>query len=106
MKKFLFIISLITLSACHNVPAWKYDMFKKPVGNGQYPKEYIQGWQDGCESGAEASANHFYRFKYEFRQNWEMLKNNTYVRGWETAYDHCRKYVLQHNLNKMKRSIL
>tara|TARA_B100001564_G_scaffold347324_1_gene347956 strand:+ start:126 stop:449 length:324 start_codon:yes stop_codon:yes gene_type:complete len=99
------LLALLVLSGCHNVPMWKYDMFKRPYGNKPYPAEYIQGWQDGCESGAEASATHFYRLKYEFRQDWSMLNNTLYVSGWESAYNHCRKYVLQHNLNKLgKRS--
>jgi hypothetical protein len=59
---------------------------------------YIKGWQDGCESGAQASANHLYRLKYKFRQDWTLLGDPEYVNGWDNAYDHCRKYVLQHNL--------
>ena len=102
-KTLLIILSLSILSACHNVPMWKYSMFERPVGNGNYPPLYIKGWQDGCESGAQASANHLYRFKYKFTQDWKLLNNPMYMNGWDRAYSHCRKYVLQHNLRSMKK---
>ena len=106
-RKFIKIITIsicfFGLAACQNVPVWKYSMFEKPFGDRNYPPLYVSGWQDGCESGALASANHFYRLKYKFRQDWQLLDNRTYISGWENAYDHCRKYVLQHNLRKMKR---
>jgi hypothetical protein len=102
MKKIILITAcVLSLTACQNVPAWKYGMFERPEGNKNYPPVYISGWKDGCESGAEASANHLYRFKYKFRQDWKMLNDQIYVSGWENAYNHCRKYVLQHNLRKM-----
>lgn len=105
MRKIASIILIsITVSACHNVPMWHYKMFERPAGNRPYPEMYIKGWQDGCESGAEASANHFYRFIYEFKQDWQLLENRMYINGWENAYNHCRKYVLQHNLRKIGRS--
>ena len=102
-KTLLILLCTCTLAACHNVPAWQYNMFERPAGNKEYPAEYLSGWKDGCESGAEASANHLYRFRYEFRQDWSKLNNQTYISGWENAYDYCRKYVLQHNLNKIER---
>ena len=74
IKKIILITScFLSLTACQNVPVWKYSMFERPEGNRNYPPVYISGWQDGCESGAEASANHLYRFKYKFRQDWKML---------------------------------
>jgi hypothetical protein len=79
-------------------------MFQKPVGSRHNSPIYVKGWQDGCESGADASANHLYRFAYEFRQDWSLLNNPEYVQAWEKAYNHCRKYVLQHNLRKVARS--
>ena len=96
----LVLLSSI-LGACHNVPMWKYSMFERPEGNYPYPPMYIKGWKDGCESGAEASANHIYRIRYKFRQDWQLLNNREYIAGWETAYNHCRKYVLQHNLQQL-----
>jgi hypothetical protein len=105
MKKILLIIICsFTLSACQNVPVWKYGMFDGPSGNRPYPPMYKAGWKDGCESGAEASANYFYRSKYKFRQNWQLLGNNVYMSGWENAYEQCRKYVLQHNLDQLHKS--
>ncbi len=100
LKKTFLICSILSiLTACHNTPAWQYSMFKRPAGNQPYAPLYIKGWQDGCESGADASANHLYRLRYTFKQDWQLLNNAYYVNGWEAAYNHCRKYILQHNLS-------
>ncbi len=100
---FILILSItsFSLSACHNVPMWKYSMFERPSGNQPYPPLYIKGWKDGCESGADASANYFYKTQYQFKQDWRLLSEPYYVRGWEDSYNHCRKYVLQHNLAQL-----
>jgi hypothetical protein len=94
----LIVVCFLSLAACQNVPIWQYRMFERPPGNKPYPPMYLKGWQDGCESGAQASGNYLYRLKYKFRQDWELLDDQEYVNGWENAYDHCRKYILQQNL--------
>ncbi len=99
MKKLIFYFLLSFLCACHNVPVWKYSMFEKPYGNGQYDPLYTKGWQDGCESGAQASSNHLYRIRYKFKQDWQLITNTIYRNGWDNAYNQCRKYILQQNLN-------
>jgi hypothetical protein len=76
-------------------------MFQKPPGNRMYHADYVKGWQDGCESGAQSAANHLFRFKYKYRQDWRMLDNQQYVSGWEAAYSHCRKYIYQHNMETL-----
>ena len=96
-----FLLVMLSVSSCHNVPAWKVDMFERPAGNKEYPLMYIEGWKDGCESGADASANHLFKWKYEFKQNWKLLNNKQYMSGWEDAYNHCRQYILQHNQKTM-----
>lgn len=90
------------LHGCHNVPIWKYDMFEHPPSKQEYPPMYLHGWKHGCQSGAEASSNYLYRWKYQFTQDWQLLDNPQYVSGWEDAYNHCRKYVLQHNQRTFK----
>lgn len=98
-KKITLLLVLSLLTACHNVPVWQYSMFKRPAGNHPYAPLYIKGWQDGCESGAEASATYLYRLRYHFKQDWKLLNNAYYTNGWDAAYNHCRKYILQHNLS-------
>lgn len=106
MKKYLTILILLMITACQNVPLWKYSMFERPAGNRPYPPLYLQGWRDGCESGANASSNYFYKFKYKFKQDWQLLDDRTYMSGWEAAYEQCRKYILQHNTQKGNGGIL
>lgn len=103
IKTLTLIITLIAISACHNVPLWKYDMFDRPPGNKEYPKKYIMGWQDGCESGAKTSANHIYRIAYDLRHNWKLALDQEYATGWDQAFNECRKYVLQHNAKTYKK---
>lgn len=96
--KLLLIILLI--SGCHNVPVWKYDIFERPPNKGNYSELFLKGWRDGCESGAEASANYLYRLKYKFKQDWKLIENKEYITGWEHAYNFCRKYVFQNNIKE------
>ncbi len=98
-QKFLILILLlISLTGCENVPIWKYSMFERPQGNGQYHPLYIKGWKDGCQSGAQSASNYFYRAHYQFTQDWQLLDNKFYVNGWEDSYNNCRKYIVAHNL--------
>ena len=104
MRLILFpavIIGSMFVMSCHNVPAWKIDMFERPPGNKEYPDMYLKGWKDGCESGADASANHLFKWKYRFKQDWRLLENQYYMNGWDDAYTHCRHYILQHNLKSL-----
>ncbi len=98
-NKLSALLILIAITGCQNIPAWKYSMFDRPAGNYNYPPLYLSGWRDGCESGAQASANHFYRMKYKFKQDWQLISDQVYRTGWDNAYNQCRKYILQHNMN-------
>jgi len=95
--RFTALSILILCTACHNIPLWKYDIFERPEGNGVYPEMYLTGWKDGCESGANASSNRLYRMRYKFKQDWELMSEGEYVKGWEDSYNFCRKYILQYN---------
>jgi hypothetical protein len=101
MRQFCSLVLVLTLTACQNVPYWQREMFDHPPGNRQYHPNYIKGWQDGCESGAQASANHMYRFIYKYRQDWRLLNDAQYVKGWDDAYNQCQKYLYQHNLKTL-----
>jgi hypothetical protein len=103
IRNLLLTAFILSLAGCsyiplNNMPVWKYDIFERPPDNKEYPDAYITGWQHGCESGAQASSNHMYRLKYQFKQDWKMLNTPDYTKGWEDAYNLCRKYVLQQNL--------
>ena len=80
-------------------------MFKGPSDGGRYPPLYITGWKHGCETGAYTSANTFYRLRYKFNQDWQLAQDDTYYKGWQDAFDYCRKYVLQHNLRTIGKKL-
>lgn len=106
MKKFIFVLALFatTSSGCHGLPLWRQDIMNRPPikydGTRNYHPEYVQGWQDGCHSGASAVHNHFMRIFYDFKKDYNMSKNSAqYETGWNDAYRYCTSFILQHNWN-------
>lgn len=100
----LFSAITIAITGCetltplsHNVPIWRSWMFEGPPPGRDYPPLYSKGWIDGCESGAASSATHLYKFRYKFRQNWQLVSDTTYRRGWDDAWKYCTTYILKHN---------
>lgn len=97
-----FIIILLSLTSCDNVPTWQSDIFERPQNNKEYPQLYLIGWKDGCETGASSSASYTFKWKYEYRENPNLIRNGKYRHGWEDAFTFCRKYILQHNSKTLK----
>lgn len=100
VKQLMMIsITLVMLSACSAGPPWAQWIYDGPpdVPGVTYPPLYVKGWQDGCESGASASANHWYKFQHEFRQDWRLAQNRVYYKGWKDAFDYCQRYINQYN---------
>lgn len=61
-----------------------------------YPPLYVEGWKHGCESGVSAQVNHFYKFKYKFKQDYQLAQNSVYYKGWKDSFDYCQKYINQY----------
>ena len=95
---FTFILS-ISLSGCefHNVAPWQTWMFDGPPAGRKYTPLYVKGWKDGCWTGAHATANLWYKFKYSFKQDWRLAQNRVYYKGWKDAFQYCQLYVYQYN---------
>ena len=86
MFRFFYIGLVCSLfSGCHNVPVFNSWMFDHPPPGKEYPPIYVTGWQDGCETGAAVGANALYRFRYEFRQDWQLVTDRVYYAGWKDA---------------------
>ena len=95
MKKTILLFTLLT-SACAGSGS-HYTMFDGPPQGGDYPALYLQGWRDGCETGAASSADNIYKYRRLFKQDWQLAQNDTYHQGWKQAYSYCRKKVLAEN---------
>ncbi len=57
------------------------------------PPEYVQGWNDGCESGLATYGNAYYRTFYHFKQDRNLVDNDLYYRTWSDAYNYCRHFT-------------
>jgi hypothetical protein len=76
---------------------WIYDG-PPPSKNGQ-PSDplYVDGWKDGCETGAAANTNDFYKYTLHFRQDAYKAQNEVYYKGWRDAFFYCGRYIYQYN---------
>lgn len=94
MKRYLLITLLC--SACAGSSS-EYTIFDGPPNGGNYSGLYLQGWRDGCETGAASSADNIYKYRRIFKQDWQLAQNDEYHQGWKQAYTYCRKKVLAEN---------
>ncbi len=111
--KITFLLCFFMLQGCysledysHNIPVWRAWMFKSPPPGREYPELYKLGWVDGCESGAASSANHFYKMRYSFKQDWQLNSNNVYRKGWDDAWNYCTTTILKHNWESVGRRVI
>ena len=83
MKNFVLLF-LIVLPACTT----DMQRAEHEDGTGQ-PMEYLQGHEDGCESGRSAADDDPY--KYEFTKDLRRYEaDEAYRQGWDTGYEECR----------------
>lgn len=92
MKNILIIMSIL-ISGCTGVDGgfdWKkpatLDM-RAPEG----PKNYQQGWQDGCTSGLSSTNTSFHLAlgSYEFTLHKQLRYDPLYNKAWRYGYNHC-----------------
>jgi hypothetical protein len=94
-KLSMICVILVTISACTAVPTWRQWMLEGPPPGQEYPPLYIEGWQDGCESGISASSNQWYKLHYSFQQDPYKAQDRVYYKGWKDAFDYCQRYMYQ-----------
>ena len=111
MKKTLIISSIFILSSCSAFSPSTFD-FSRPGSPGMRwmfdgpPKKddgkphdplYVEGWKDGCETGASANTNAFYKYFNGFKQDAFKAQNEIYYKGWKDAFNYCGRYIYQYN---------
>ena len=104
INKIAAIIILTSLSACNGVnnsldlrKPFSLDM-NPPKG----PKEYQQGWVDGCKTGLSSTNTKFHLSigSYQFTLDEQLRYNRLYSQAWRYAYNHCgysMKSLAQYN---------
>lgn len=93
---YIFLILLLTLLGCNRNPDGSISLqpasldLNPPPG----PPIYQKAWSEGCESGANAYSNSFYKivgaFKYKYDTS--LRKNEMYVKAWKDAFIYCSVY--------------
>lgn len=75
-------------------------MYKGPNEDTEKNKDvdprYLKGWQQGCETGVSANANHWYQQFYKFRQDANLAFDPAYYKGWKDAFNYCGRYIYQY----------
>jgi len=98
---FLLTIIVMIVSSCGAAPPWQRWMFEGPPPGQEYTPLYVEGWKDGCHTGASASVNHWYKFQYKFKQDSIKAQNKVYYKGWKDAFDYCQRYLHQWKTRKL-----
>jgi hypothetical protein len=96
LKINLVLILVLSFSSCNKTPdgeiSWQpasLDLTPPPG-----PPEYTKGWSDGCESGANAYSNNFYKMvkAFDYRYDASLRKNKMYTQVWKDAFIYCSIY--------------
>ncbi|MDB2415522.1 hypothetical protein N9W34_07095 [Rickettsiales bacterium] len=93
----MIVVSLVflagTLSGCtgaNNSFDWRKPV-SLDINPPEGPKNYQQGWQDGCTSGL-ASTNtslHLAMGSYSFTLDKNLRYDHLYNKAWQYGYNHC-----------------
>lgn len=83
MKRFALLLLLaIPLASCKPV-----QMYFIPR---EGPPDYVEGYDDGCDSGISSGGSIIQRFFYVYKRNPEKLDNALYKAGWNDGWGYCR----------------
>jgi len=97
LANILIIIGLVVLtSACNTNPDGSWSMqpghlnLTPPDG----PPIYQKGWSEGCESGANAYSNPFYKMikAFDYKFDPKLRNNEMYYKVWKDAFLYCSIY--------------
>lgn len=96
----VILIVLISVTGCRGkFISEKSITAPKPFGMGGPPKDadplYLQGWDDGCETGLSTMVTGFYKTHYEFKQDPYKANNPVYYKAWKDSYTYCRQYAFR-----------
>lgn len=73
----------------------------KPPDNA--PKDYKQGWYDGCITGLSTMSQVYYKDFYGYKQDYTKVDNVMYYQAWKDAYTYCRQYSFRYAWDPLDR---
>lgn len=58
--------------------------------------EYLQGWDEGCETGLSTMVPGYYKSFYSYKIDPKMMANEVYYKAWKDSYTYCRHYAFRY----------
>ena len=93
---FIIILLSSVVSACNTTPDGDISLqpYSLDLTPPDGPPEYQKGWSDGCESGANAYANNFYKYieAFDYKYDANLHNNKMYFQVWWDAFIYCSIY--------------
>ncbi len=93
----LVLLALVLATACQSTNLKTVGLPKAPTKG---PKEYINGWTSGCQTGMTAYTNNYYRASYKVQVDPKMMRHPYYQKGWEVGQSYCSYYMSTYLANK------
>lgn len=76
------VLGSLLLSACKPIQFYMLNV--------EGPPEYVQGFEDGCDSGVSSGGSLLQRWFNPYKKDPEKLENALYKMGWNEGFSYCR----------------
>lgn len=102
-KHLLLLTMLMGMLGCSKADKGVFEVIKpRPFAMGgpqqDAPQDYLDGFNDGCETGMATMSTNWYKTFYRFKQDTARLHNQLYYQAWKDAYTYCRQYTFKWTL--------
>lgn len=109
LRVLTIVIALIALAGCRGqIFSSGNPIAPKPFRMGgpdkNAPPDYLEGWNDGCNTGLSTMVNGYYKSFYKFEQDPYKISNPRYYKAWQDAYHYCRQYSFRFTWNPYDRT--
>lgn len=104
----LLLICLVATGCRGKIFSSKSSFAPKPFKIGGPPKDahpdYLEGWEDGCNTGLSTMVPGYYKSFYGYQQDPYKTGNPIYYKAWKDSYTYCRQYAFRFVWDSMDQS--
>ncbi|MCC7259517.1 MAG: hypothetical protein IT567_00620 [Alphaproteobacteria bacterium] len=86
MRTIVAMILVLGLAACKPIQL-------NYVGPREGPEEYLEGYDDGCDSAVAVEGDFWQKMFYGHVKDPDMAEDKLYKNGWNEGYSYCRSYM-------------